>query len=156
MDFSPDSEAHLRPLRPDGVASGSLPGGLIPNEPSSAGDTSRAAAITLAAVLERRITRCLKRSCVARGLFRGRGTGRTRPDFDREARRGARRGLIREVAGTLQIQYDPRGTRLQLRDANSGQQVPDDADCFLGFQPPGCALFPAAVLQVEVDAIRAP
>jgi len=76
------------------------------------------------------------------------------PDFDHEARGGARRGLICEVAGTLQIQHDSYGARLPLRDANSCQQIPGDADCFLGFQPPQWALLPAAVLQIEIDAIR--
>ena len=84
----------------------------------------------------------------------GRGAARTRPDFDHEARGGARRSLIGEVAETLQIQYDPRGALLPLRDANPGQQVPGDADCFLLFQSLQCAPFLAAVLQIEIDAIR--
>ncbi len=83
----------------------------------------------------------------------GRATGRSRPDFNHEARGRAGRNLMREVAGTPEIQYDPRAPLLPLRDADPAQQVPCKGECLLHLLPRRCPLVAVALLQIEVDSI---
>ena len=67
----------------------------------------------------------------------------------------ARRGLVCEAAGLLQIQNDLHRARFPLYEAHSGYQIAVDAQRFLHFEWPRCVRIMAGFLEIDIDAIGA-